>query len=126
MAIDLTRITKLHVGLVGATGGLSYATHCGAPGSVLLGGAVMGVNFWLLRVVTNVLRPSVLDANNPGRAAAAMAALTLKFGLFLGLLGMLFWRVPVEGMSFAVGVTLLLVACLLEVARAELYRKGVG
>jgi len=36
MAIDLTRITKLHVGLVGATGGLSYATHWGAPGSVLL------------------------------------------------------------------------------------------
>jgi hypothetical protein len=126
MAIDLTRITKLHVGLVGATGGLSYATHWGAPGSLLLGGAVMGVNFCLLRVVTNVLRPTVLDATRPGRAAVAIAALTLKFGLFIGLLGMLFWRVPLEGMSFAVGVTLLLVACLIEAAGAELYRKGVG
>jgi hypothetical protein len=125
MAIDLTRITKLHVGLVGATGGLSYATNWGAPGSLLLGGAVMGLNFWLLRIVTNVLRPSVLDAAKPGRMAAAIAALTLKFTLFLGLLGLLFWRVPVEGMSFAVGVTLLLVACLLEVARAELSSKGV-
>jgi hypothetical protein len=125
MAIDLTRISKLHVGLVGAGGGLSYATHCGAPGSLLLGGAVMGLNFWLLRVVTNVLRPGVLDAGKPGRAAAAVAALTLKFGLFLGLLGVLFWHLPIDGMSFAFGVTLLLVACLLEAARAEVYRKGV-
>ena len=126
MAIDLTRILKLHVGLVGAGGGLSYVTHWGAPGRLLLGGAVMGLNFWLLRIVTNVLQPSVLDAAKPGRAAAAIAALTLKFGLFLGLLGMLFWRVRIEGMSFAVGVTLLLVACLLELARAEACRKGVG
>ena len=126
MAIDLTRITRLHVGLVGATGGLAYATNWGAPGSLLLGGAVMGVNFWLLRLATNVLRPSVLDAAKPGRVAVAIAALTLKFALFLGLLGLLFWRVPIEGMSFAVGVTLLLVACLLEVARAELSGKGVG
>lgn len=125
MAIDLRRISMLHAGLVGAGGGLSYATHWGAPGSLLLGGAVMGLNFWLLRVVTNALRPGVLDAGKPGRAAAAVAALTLKLGLFLGLLAVLFWNLPIEGMSFAVGVTLLLVACLLETARAEVYRKGV-
>jgi len=104
---------------------LAYATHSGAPGSLLLGGIVMGVNFWLLRLVTNVLRPSVLEAGKPGRVALAIAALTLKFALFLGLLGLLFWRVPIDGLSFAVGVTLLLVACLLEVARGELRPKGV-
>jgi hypothetical protein len=125
MAIDLTRIVRLHVGLVGTMGGIAYATQWGAPGSLLLGGAVMGVNFWLLRVVTNVLRPSVLDAAKPGRLALAVAALTLKFALVLGLLGLLFWRVPIEGLSFAVGVTMLLVACLLEVARGELRPKGV-
>ena len=122
MAIDLTRITKWHFGLVGATGGLSYATHIGEPGSLVLGGAVMGANFYLLRLITNVLRP---DPARPGRARIAVAAMTLKFGLFLGLLGMLFWRVPIEGMSFATGVTLLLVACVLEVVREErLRRKG--
>jgi hypothetical protein len=125
MAIDLTRIVRLHVRLVGTMGGIAYATQWGAPGSLLLGGAVMGVNFWLLRVVTNVLRPSVLDAAKPGRLALAVAALTLKFALVLGLLGLLFWRVPIEGLSFAVGVTMLLVACLLEVARGELRAKGV-
>ncbi len=126
MAIDLTRITKLHVGLVGATGGLSYATHVGEPGSLLLGGAVMGANFYLLRLISRLLLPASADQATRGRAGVAVAAMMLKFGLFLGLLAMLFWHVPIEGMSFAVGVTLLLVACLLEAARAErLMRKGV-
>ena len=126
MAIDLSRILRLHAVLVGVGGGLAYVTHWGAPGSLLLGGAVMGLNFWLLRLVTNVLQPAVLDAAKPGRAAVAIGALSLKFGLFLGLLGLLFWRVPIEGMSFAAGVTLLLLACLFEVARAGTCRKGVG
>ncbi len=119
MAIDLTRITKMHVGLVGATGGLCYATHWGEPGSVLLGGAVMGVNFYLLRLITNVLRPDVLDPRNRGRVGLAIAGMILKFGLFLGLLAMLFWRLPIAGMSFAAGVTMLLVACVLEVVLNE-------
>src|SRR5574340_600031 len=117
--IDLSRILWVYAGLVGAGGGLSYVTHWGAPGSLLLGGAVMGLNFWLLRLATNVLRPTVLNAARPGRSAVAIGALSLKFAVFLGLLGLLFWRVPIEGMSFAVGVTLLLVACLVELARAE-------
>lgn len=126
MAIDLTRITTLHIGLVGATGGLSYATHVGEPGSLLLGGAVMGANFYLLRLISNLLLPHGTAPAGRGRAGVAVAAMLLKFGLFLGLLAVLLRRVPIEGMSFAVGVTLLLVACVLEAARAErLLRKGV-
>jgi len=125
--IDLTRIGKFHVGLLAGVGALAYATHWAEPGSVLLGGLVMGVNFWLLRIITNVLRPGSLDPSKHGRVALAVAAMTLKFGLFLGLLAALFWRLPIEGMSFALGVTLLLVACLLEVGRNELLAaKGVS
>jgi len=127
MAIDLTRIGKIHVGLLGATGGVAYATHLAEPGSVLLGGLVMGANFYLLRLITNLLRPDAFDPEKRGRVALAVAAFVLKFGLFLGLLAALFWRLPIEGMSFALGVTLLLVACVLEVARQELFSmKGVG
>jgi divalent metal cation (Fe/Co/Zn/Cd) transporter len=118
MAIDLTRIGKLHVGLLGATGSVAYATHWIEPGSLLLGGAVMGVNFWLLRLITNVLRSSAERASR-SRAAVAVAAMTLKFALFLGLLAAVFWRLPIEGMSFACGVTLLLLACVIEAARSE-------
>jgi hypothetical protein len=127
MAVDLTRIGKLHVGLVGATGGVAYATHWMEPGSVILGGAVMGANFVLLRWIAGFLRPGALDPAKRGRVALAIAAVVLKFGLFLALLGALFWRVPVEGMSFACGVTLLLVACVVEVGLSDSrMRKGAG
>ena len=125
--IDLTRILKFHLGLLGTTAALAYASRWAEPASVLLGGLVMGVNFWLLRIITNVLRPGGLDPSKRGRVMLAVAAMTLKFGLFLGLLAALFWRLPIEGMSFALGVTLLLVACLLEVGRNELLAaKGVS
>ncbi len=117
MAVDLTRISKIHVGLLGATGGLAYVTQWMQPGSVLLGGAVMGANFWLLRLITNLLRPPATESRQRLRVIVAVAAFVLKFTLFLGLIGLLFWRVPIEGMSFALGATLLLVACLIEVAR---------
>ena len=55
--------------------------------------------------------------------ALAVAAFVLKFGLFLGLLAALFWRLPIEGMSFALGVTLLLVACVLEVGAPGTVRR---
>jgi len=127
MAVDLTRIGKIHVGLLGATGGLAYVTQWMQPGSVLLGGAVMGANFWLLRLITNVLRPAATESGQRVRAAVAVAAFLLKFTLFIGLIALLFWRMPIEGMSFALGATLLLVACLLEVARdALLGSKGVS
>jgi hypothetical protein len=120
MAIDLTRISRVHLGLLGATGGVAYATHWVEPTSLLLGGAVMGVNFWLLRVITDVLRRSATGTVSPRRVATAVAAMALKFALFLGLLGVLFWRLPTEGLSFAFGVMLLLVACVVEAARHDL------
>ncbi len=127
MAGDLTRIGRIHVGLLGAIGGVAVATQWIEPVSLLLGGTVMGVNFYLLRLISNVLRADAFDPAKRGRVALAVAAFVLKFGLFIGLLAALFWRVPIEGMSFAVGVTLLLVACVLEVARQELFAvKGVG
>lgn len=127
MAVDLRRIGKLHVGLVGATGGVAYATQWMEPGSVLLGGAVMGANFYLLRLIAALLRPDTFDPEKRGRVVLAVGAFVLKFGLFLGLLAALFWRLPIEGMSFALGVTLLLVACVVEATRQELIgAKGVS
>lgn len=126
MAVDLTRISLLHLALLAGAGALTYATRWGDPSSVLLGGAVMGANFYLLRLITNLLRPDEFDPNKRGRAMLAVGAFVLKFALFLVLLAALFWRLPIEGMSFAAGVTLLLVACVLEVARHECFdAKGV-
>jgi hypothetical protein len=119
MAVDIKHIGKVHAGLLVAAGGAAYVTHWVEPGSLLLGGAVMGVNFYLLWLISTLLRPEERESAHRRRAALAVAAFVLKFGLFLGLLGALFWRVPIEGMSFALGVTLLLVACVVETARHE-------
>jgi hypothetical protein len=118
MAVDLTRISKMHVGLVGASGGVAYATHWAEPFSVLLGGAMMGANFVLLRVIAHFLGAAA-DPQKQASAGLAIGAFVLKFGLFLGLLAGLFWRLPVEGMSFAFGATLLLVACVVEAVRSD-------
>jgi len=127
MGVDLARIKRLHVALMGAAAAVAYMTGWADASSVLLGGAVMGLNFYLLQLIAGLLRPDVLDAAKRGRAAVAVAAFVLKFSLFLGLLVAVFWRVPVEGLSFAVGVTLLLVACVIEAARYEwLDAKGVA
>ncbi len=116
MAIELTRIGQFHVGLVALAAFVAYATRWLDAGSVLLGGVVMGANFWLLRVMARAL----LSGGEGRRVALGIAAMVLKFGLFIGLLAVLFWRLPIEGMSFACGVTMLLLACLVEVARSEL------
>jgi hypothetical protein len=123
MAVDLSRISKLHAALVGTTGTLAYATHVGAPGSVVLGGALMGVNFWLLRVIVGAACRGAAESGGRGRAVLALGAVLLKFTLFLGVLAALFLRLPVDGMSFACGVTLLLVACVLEAAGTDWARR---
>jgi len=124
--IDLSRITRVHVGLVGAAGTLAAATHLGDPGSVLLGGAVMGLNFVLLRWIVGAVLSG--DPDKAGRRKAmGIGALVLKMTLFLTLLAGVFWRLPVDGMSFAFGATLLIVACVVEALRHDAsLLKGVG
>lgn len=118
VAVDLTRIAKIHVALLAAAVGLALATRLMDAVSVLLGGAVMGLNLWLLRIIGRALTAAATDPQRQGQAGWALGAILLKFGLFLGLIAALFWRLPVEGMSFAVGVTLLLVACVVEAVSA--------
>lgn len=97
--------------------GVACVTGWVEPVSLLLGGAVMGVNFVLLALIAHLLHGGTTKPPGRGRTALGVAAIVLKFGLFLGLLAALFWHLPIEGMSFALGVTLLLVACVIEAAR---------
>ncbi len=127
--IDLNRITRTHVGLTGASAGLAYATHLGDAGSILLGGAVMGLNFTLLRWMVGAV--VVGDPEKMARRKTlGVMAFVLKFALFLALLAGVLWRLPIDGMSFAFGATLLVVACVVEALRhdASMLKglKGVG
>lgn len=109
--MNLERIEMLHAGLLGAAAILTVATGWLNLGSLLLGGLVMGANFRLLKeIVRRVVRPG-------NGQTVALLLFGAKFVLFLGLLSLVFWRVPVDGLSFAVGVTLLLSACVVEALR---------
>ncbi|HUI27469.1 MAG TPA: hypothetical protein VL403_15410 [Candidatus Kryptonia bacterium] len=110
--MNLERIELLHAGLLGTAAILAVATGWLHVGSLLLGGVVMGANFRLLKeIVRRVVRPGTGQT-------WALLLFGAKFALFLGLLSLVFWRVPVDGLSFAVGVTMLLSACVVEALRA--------
>ena len=127
MAVDLRRVATIHVAALAAACGAAYATRWADPGSVLLGGAVMGANLWLLKIIASAILPSPDDEPGAGRAAFAVLALLLKFGLFLGLLVVVFMRLPIDLMGFALGTTCLLFACVVAaLSGGERAAKGAG
>lgn len=112
MGLRVQDIERLHVGLVAAAVCAAYLSGWLAPRSVLLGGAVMGANFWLMRQLG--ARLFTAERHRPEVVLGLMLA---KFTLFLGLLGLLFWRVPLDPLAFGVGATLLLIACVIAALR---------
>ncbi len=108
-------IERWHLALLGAAVAMALLTRWVSPASVLLGGAVMGVNFWLMRQVSQ----RVLARARRGHPAIVVGLILAKFTLFLGLLGLLFWRVPIDGAGFGIGATMLLVACVAAALRGQ-------
>jgi hypothetical protein len=101
-------IEHLHLVLLGVACAFAAATPWLSPWGILLGGAVMGANFWLMRQIFGRL---FTPAREP-RAGLVFALVFAKFSLLLGLLALLFRRVPLDALAFGVGATLLLVACV--------------
>jgi hypothetical protein len=79
--------------------------------ALLLGGVFMGVNFFLLGFgILWVLAPLA----SKGRVRAGVSLLILKIIIFLSLLTLLFFRFQVDGLSFALGFSTLILAILVE------------
>jgi hypothetical protein len=73
----------------------------------------MGLNVWVMRLVFGLwLRPA-----RERRPGVALGLGLLKLGLFLGLVSMLFWRVRIDAIALAVGVSVLLVASVVASLR---------
>ena len=88
----------------------SQAMRALEPGALLLGGVFMGLNFGLLSIgIRWVLSPTA----SKKRQRVGMALLGLKLLLFLGLVSVLFFRMNLDGVSFIVGVSSLLVASVI-------------
>jgi hypothetical protein len=111
--VDTTieKIERLNLVLMGGGTLVGWGTGLVHVPSFLLGGGLMQVNFWLLKkVVRTVLTTPKTGSNGRVRAALWFSAKGL---LFLLLLSALFIRYPVQAGSFAVGVSLLLLACVI-------------
>ena len=84
------------------------------PTDMVIGGVFMGVNFLLLSLgIGWVLTPLA----SKGRVKAGVGLLILKMIIFLALLSVLFFRFDIDGLSFALGFSTLIVGILIEAAR---------
>jgi hypothetical protein len=106
----LARVETWHVGILLVLLAVSKTTNWLDPLALLAGGLFMGINFLLLSVgVRWLLSPTV----SQGRQRVGISLLVLKLLLFLGLLSVLFFRLKIDGISFVVGVSCLLVATVI-------------
>jgi hypothetical protein len=84
------------------------------PSALIIGAVFMGINFLLLSFgVAWVLTPLA----GKGRVKAGVGLLVLKIVLFLGLLTTLFFRLDLDAISFAAGLSTLILAIFLEALR---------
>jgi hypothetical protein len=113
MSIRLEDIERLHLWLLSGAVLLAATTTELSAASLLLGGTVMALNFWLMRQAGRRL----VGGDHTRRPALVVGLLTVKLGLFVGLLALLFWRVPIDPAAFGAGATLLLVACVVQALR---------
>ena len=111
MRKTIEKIERLNLVLIGAgafVGGMTGLLH--VP-SFLFGAGVMHINFWLLKkLVRSVFSKSQVL---PGTKVQAALWFSAKAVLFLLLLSAVFFRYPIQAKSFAAGVPLLLIACVL-------------
>ena len=108
-------IERLHVALLAVACALAVGTGWLSAAGILLGGAVMGVNFWLMRQIFGRLFVPLADQ----RPVLVFGMVFAKFSLLLGVLGLLFFRVRIDALAFGIGATVLLVACVM----AALWRR---
>lgn len=113
MSIRLEDIERVHIGLLGLAVAIALASGWVSAWSVLLGGGIMGANFWLMRQMAR----RMLTPVRVRRPALLLGLLTAKLSLFIGLLALLFWRVRIDPAGFGFGATMLLVACVVEAVR---------
>lgn len=110
--LSIEQVEKLHWGLLVVAVGVALLVPGASPISVAAGGAFMGANVNLMKhLLRRVLRPG-----GEPRVGIAIGLLALKLCLFLGLLLLLFRRIPIDGLSFAGGATVFLVASVVGAA----------
>jgi hypothetical protein len=109
--LPVMRIELCHALLLLALLVFSVAGHMLEPKAVFLGGLFMGVNFLLLALgIRWILTPAATKK----RIRAGAILLGLKLLLIMGFISLLFFRFNLDGVSFGLGVTSLLIASIMD------------
>jgi hypothetical protein len=107
----ITKIERLNLLLLGVGALVGWSLDMLHAASFLAGGLVMQANFWLWKRIAGVL---LFQAQRgTGDARWAIFWVLLKGILFLLLISALFLRYPIRAGSFLLGVSLLLVTCMI-------------
>jgi hypothetical protein len=85
----------------------------------LLGGAVVMVNLYLLAILGRVLMAAAGEGGAGAVTWLGALVLPLKLLLFVGLLYLVFTRVRIDALGFALGVLTQLAAVIIETGRVS-------
>ena len=85
----------------------------------LLGGAVVIANLWILAAIGRVILAASGAGISKGAARLGALAIPMKLFIVIGLVYLVFSRVGVNGMGFAVGVLTQMAAIIIETGRAS-------
>lgn len=109
--LPVMRIELCHGLLLLALIVFSVAAHMLEPKAVFLGGLFMGVNFLFLAMgIRWILTPGATKK----RIRAGAILLGLKLLLIMGFISLLFFRFNLDGVSFGLGVTSLLIGSIMD------------
>lgn len=107
----ITKIERLNLLLLGVGALVGWSLDMLHAASFLVGGLVMQANFWLWKRIAGVL---LFQAQmGTGEKNWAIFWVLVKGVLFLLLMSALFLRYPIRAGSFLLGVSLLLVTCMI-------------
>jgi hypothetical protein len=107
----ITKIERLNLILLGVCALIGGSLELLHAASFLTGGIVMQANFWLWKRIARFLLFQAQIGN--GEKGWAILWVLVKGLLFLFLVSALFIRYPIQPGSFLVGVSLLLVTCMI-------------
>src|SRR5712675_393780 len=87
--------------------------------NVVLGGAVVIANLWILAAIGRVILAASGAGISKGAARLGALAIPMKLFIVVGLLYLVFARAGVDGMGFAIGVLTQMAAIIIETGRAS-------
>ena len=113
-SIQLTNLVLVFV----ASGVLAVFVSNGAAIGCLVGGAVVVANLFLLAVLGRFALAAA--RNSGGVSRIGLAALPAKVVLVVGLIYVVFARVHIDGLGFALGVLTQVTAIIIETGRTSI------